>query len=70
MRCAMCVLAITPRNARRALTLVDVVADSRYKIYEDFSDSTGWRLGDYPEHVHGEEHILFCTWRWGYELVR
>ena len=35
------------RNVKHALALVNVVADSRYKIYDDFSPQEGRRLGDY-----------------------
>lgn len=35
------------RNIKHALTLVNVVADSRYKLYDDFSSHDGRRLGDY-----------------------
>ncbi|KAG6828732.1 hypothetical protein H0H92_006920 [Tricholoma furcatifolium] len=34
-------------NLRRALELANVVADSRYKLYEDFVNQDGRRLGDY-----------------------
>lgn len=32
---------------KRALELVNVVADSRYRIYDDFVDQEGRKLGDY-----------------------
>lgn len=35
------------RNLKHALELVNVVADSRYKLYDDFSGEDGRRLGDY-----------------------
>ena len=37
------------RNLKYALELPMTVADSRYKIYEDFSPEEGRRLGDYLE---------------------
>ncbi|KAJ7719417.1 hypothetical protein B0H16DRAFT_1739449 [Mycena metata] len=36
-----------PENLKRALKLANVVADSRYKLYEDFVNEDGRRLGDY-----------------------
>ncbi|KAJ7118836.1 nuclear pore protein 84/107 [Mycena epipterygia] len=36
-----------PENLKRALELANVVADSRYKLYEDFINQDGRRLGDY-----------------------
>ncbi|KAJ6546893.1 nuclear pore protein 84/107 [Mycena capillaripes] len=36
-----------PENLKRALELANVVADSRYKLYEDFVSEDGRRLGDY-----------------------
>ncbi|KAJ7494494.1 nuclear pore protein 84/107 [Mycena galericulata] len=36
-----------PENLKRALELANVVADSRYKLYEDFINEDGKRLGDY-----------------------
>ncbi len=35
------------RNLKHALSLVNVVADSRYRLYDDFSSQVGRRLGDY-----------------------
>ena len=35
------------RNLKYALNLANVVADSRYKLYDDFTVSHGRRLGDY-----------------------
>lgn len=35
------------RNLKRALDLANTVADSRYKLYEDFVNEDGRRLGDY-----------------------
>lgn len=35
------------RNLKRALELANVVADSRYKLYDDFINEDGRRLGDY-----------------------
>ncbi len=35
------------RNVKHALALVNVVADSRYRLYDDFSSQDGRRLGDY-----------------------
>lgn len=35
------------RNLKRALQLANIVADSRYKLYEDFVNEEGRRLGDY-----------------------
>jgi hypothetical protein len=37
------------RNLKYALELPMIIADSRYKIYEDFSPDEGRRLGDYLE---------------------
>ncbi|RDB21680.1 hypothetical protein Hypma_011219 [Hypsizygus marmoreus] len=36
-----------PENLKRALELTNIVADSRYKLYEDFVNEDGRRLGDY-----------------------
>ncbi|KAI0653097.1 nuclear pore protein 84/107 [Cubamyces menziesii] len=36
-----------PENLKHALSLVNVVADSRYRLYDDFSAQAGRRLGDY-----------------------
>jgi len=36
-----------PGNLRLALELANIVADSRYKLYEDFVNEDGKRLGDY-----------------------
>ncbi|KAJ7582625.1 nuclear pore protein 84/107 [Mycena floridula] len=36
-----------PDNLRRVFDLVNIVADSRYKLYEDFVNEEGRRLGDY-----------------------
>ncbi|KAJ2925851.1 hypothetical protein H1R20_g11243, partial [Candolleomyces eurysporus] len=36
-----------PENLKRALELVNIVADSRYKLYEDFVNADGRRLGEY-----------------------
>jgi nuclear pore complex protein Nup107 len=38
-------------NLKRALELANVVADSRYKLYEDFANEEGRRLGDYLDTV-------------------
>lgn len=35
------------RNLKYALKLANTVADSRYKLYEDFTSQEGRRLGDY-----------------------
>jgi len=35
------------RNLKLALELANTVADSRYKLYEDFVNEDGKRLGDY-----------------------
>ena len=35
------------RNLKRALELANIVADSRYKLYEDFVNEEGRRLADY-----------------------
>lgn len=40
-----------PDNLKRALQLANVVADSRYKLYEDFVNENGKRLGEYLEAV-------------------
>ncbi|KAF8231549.1 hypothetical protein L208DRAFT_1378080 [Tricholoma matsutake] len=34
-------------NLKRALELANIVGDSRYKLYEDFVNEDGWKLGDY-----------------------
>ncbi|KAF8232102.1 hypothetical protein L208DRAFT_28542 [Tricholoma matsutake] len=34
-------------NLKGALELANIVGDSRYKLYEDFVNEDGWRLGDY-----------------------
>ena len=34
-------------NIKNALSLVNIVADSRYRLYDDFSSQDGRRLGDY-----------------------
>jgi nuclear pore complex protein Nup107 len=44
-------LSCVARNLKRALELANVVADSRYKLYEDFANEDGRRLGDYLEAV-------------------
>lgn len=36
-----------PNYLKLALELTNIVADSRYKIYEDFVNEDGRRLGDY-----------------------
>ncbi|KAI8970749.1 nuclear pore protein 84/107 [Trametes punicea] len=36
-----------PENLKHALLLVNIVADSRYRLYDDFSSQPGRRLGDY-----------------------
>ncbi|KAI0739444.1 nuclear pore protein 84/107 [Daedaleopsis nitida] len=36
-----------PENVKHALSLVNIVADSRYRLYDDFSNQDGRRLGDY-----------------------
>ncbi|KAI0668046.1 nuclear pore protein 84/107 [Trametes maxima] len=36
-----------PENLKHALALVNIVADSRYRLYDDFSGQVGRRLGDY-----------------------
>jgi nuclear pore complex protein Nup107 len=35
------------RNLRRALELANVIADSRYKLYEDFMNDGGRTLAEY-----------------------
>ena len=35
------------RNLKCALELANIVADSRYKLYEDFVNENGRKLGDY-----------------------
>ena len=42
---------LSNRNLKRALGLANVVADSRYKLYEDFANEDGRRIGDYLEAV-------------------
>lgn len=39
------------RNLKRALALANVVADSRYKLYEDFVNDGGRQLSEYVEIV-------------------
>ncbi|KAF7294646.1 Nuclear pore complex protein [Mycena indigotica] len=36
-----------PGNLKRTLDLANIVADSRYRLYEDFVNEDGRRLGDY-----------------------
>ncbi|KAK7060258.1 Nucleoporin nup84 [Paramarasmius palmivorus] len=36
-----------PENLKMALKLANTIADSRYKLYEDFVNENGKRLGDY-----------------------
>ncbi|KAK0213959.1 nuclear pore protein 84/107 [Armillaria fumosa] len=36
-----------PENMKQTLELVNIVADSRYKLYSDFANEDGRRLGDY-----------------------
>ncbi|GJE90630.1 nuclear pore complex protein [Phanerochaete sordida] len=36
-----------PGNLKHALELANIVADSRYRLYDDFADQPGRRLGDY-----------------------
>jgi Nuclear pore protein 84 / 107 len=38
---------LSNRNLKYALDLANVIADSRYKIYEDFVNEHGRRLGEY-----------------------
>ncbi|TFK38561.1 nuclear pore protein 84/107 [Crucibulum laeve] len=38
---------LIPDNLKRSLELVNIVADSRYKLYEDFVPENGKRLQDY-----------------------
>ncbi|EIN06492.1 nuclear pore protein 84/107 [Punctularia strigosozonata HHB-11173 SS5] len=40
-----------PTNLKHALQLAITVADSRYKLYEDFTSQPGRRLGDYLQAV-------------------
>ncbi|KAI0318304.1 nuclear pore protein 84/107 [Amylostereum chailletii] len=42
-----------PENVKHALLLANVVADSRYRLYEDFSGPGGRRLGEYLDRVRG-----------------
>ena len=37
------------RNIKCALELANIIADSRYKLYDDFTKQPGRRLGDYME---------------------
>lgn len=39
--------AFIPRNLRRAFELVNIAADSRYRIYEDFINEGGIKMSDY-----------------------
>jgi nuclear pore complex protein Nup107 len=39
------------RNLKRALQLANIVADSRYRLYEDFTNQDGRRLSDYLDKV-------------------
>ncbi|TFY77691.1 hypothetical protein EWM64_g6318 [Hericium alpestre] len=36
-----------PENVKHALELANIVADSRYRLYEDFANQNGRKLGDY-----------------------
>jgi len=36
-----------PENLERAILLANIVADSRYKLYEDFVNEEGRKLADY-----------------------
>lgn len=45
------------RNLKVALELVDVVADSRYRLYEGFLHSDGRRLAEYLSAVR--QAVLF-----------
>ena len=54
---------ILKRNLQHVLELANVVADSRYKLYEDFANGEGRRLGDYLEAVR--QAILGCLERGG-----
>ena len=38
-------------NLKRALSLANIVADSRYKVYDDFVNEEGRRLSDYLKMV-------------------
>ncbi|KAG1769091.1 nuclear pore protein 84/107 [Suillus placidus] len=40
-----------PENLKRALELANIVADSRYKLYDDFLHLDGRRLGEYLDAV-------------------
>ncbi|KAL1757022.1 nuclear pore protein 84/107 [Schizophyllum commune] len=40
-----------PGNLKRALSLANIVADSRYKVYDDFVNEEGRRLSDYLKMV-------------------
>ncbi|KAI4519168.1 hypothetical protein K525DRAFT_258749 [Schizophyllum commune Loenen D] len=40
-----------PGNLKRALSLANVVADSRYRVYDDFVNEEGRRLSDYLKMV-------------------
>jgi nuclear pore complex protein Nup107 len=40
-------MASSANYLQLALDLANTVADSRYKIYEDFANQDGRRLGDY-----------------------
>ncbi|KAI0942549.1 hypothetical protein AcW1_003147 [Taiwanofungus camphoratus] len=40
-----------PENLKHALALANIVADSRYKLYEDFVNQDGRRLGDYLDAI-------------------
>ena len=39
------------RNLKHCLALANIVADSRYKLYDDFVNQDGRRLGDYLQAV-------------------
>lgn len=39
--------SVRRRNLKHALTLANIVADSRYRLYDDFTNQDGRRLGDY-----------------------
>ncbi|KAI0338793.1 hypothetical protein BDW22DRAFT_1362509 [Trametopsis cervina] len=40
-----------PENLKQALSLANTVADSRYRLYDDFADTPGRRLSDYLQAV-------------------
>lgn len=51
----MSILRLSHRNLKLTLDLANVVADSRYRLYDDFADAPGRRLSDY---LHAVRHAV------------